>query len=64
MIIVPLTPKREVQVLAIFAHGCLFTLHSIGLVYNFRRRNKLDCVIHASMLLYEGVAVTKHIMRE
>lgn len=52
--------ERELDVLGAFTHGILAALHGIGLIYNLRRRNRFDCVMHGAALLYDAHATYEH----
>jgi hypothetical protein len=39
---------KELNNLAIFTHGALFALHSLGMIYNIKRRNYTAACIHAA----------------
>lgn len=52
--------KQELDSLACFVHGVLFALHSLGVVYNVRRRNWWDISIHTSAAIYDLWATQKH----
>lgn len=52
---------RELHIMAAFVHGMLATLHTIGTIYNFRRKNRLDAVIHSVAAIYSVRAVKNHI---
>src|ERR1051326_2083417 len=48
----PMKPLDEVDQFAIGVHGALTTLHVLGCVYNWRRRNTLAVVLHAMAALF------------
>jgi putative copper export protein len=52
--------RREIEVLAAIVHAILAVLHLLGLVFNVRRRNRLDSVAHAAGVLYDGMAAVGH----
>lgn len=56
-------PRAEVQLeeMAIFIHGVLFSFHVLGVIYNLRRRNKLDVVAHSCAAFYDAHAVAHHL---
>lgn len=49
------------EVEAAVVHGILFALHSVALVYNLRRGNRLDSIAHAAGVVYDGLATVQHI---
>jgi hypothetical protein len=51
---------RQMETLAIAAHGGAVVLHLLGLVYNVRRGNRFDSVCHALAVVYDGWAVAVH----
>jgi hypothetical protein len=55
-------PKAELQMaeLSVFVHGALTTLHILGIIYNMRRKNWFDSVMHFSAATYDCWAVNKH----
>lgn len=54
---------REIHTLGVFVHGALAALHTLGLVYNARRRNWWDVVAHAAGVVYD-VRSTVHHMKQ
>lgn len=52
--------RRELESLAVFVHGALAALHTLGVVYNIRQRNKVDVVVHAAAAIYDFAAARKH----
>lgn len=57
----PPNKTHEIEVLAAFVHGSLAAGHLLGLVYNTRKRNKLDMAMHSLALVYDLYAVHKHL---
>jgi hypothetical protein len=53
--------ERQLQELGVFVHGSLCALHLLGFVYNLRRRNRFDVIVHAAAALYDGHAVLVHL---
>lgn len=51
----------HLQELAIYTHGILTALHTLGVVYNLRKRNTFDVIAHSLGIAYDGHAVLKHI---
>ena len=39
---------KELNNLAIFTHGALFALHTLGMFYNLKRKNYLAASIHGA----------------
>ena len=54
---------REIHILASFVHGTLVALHTIGIIYNIRRKNRIDTAIHISAAIYSLRAVAHHIKK-
>jgi hypothetical protein len=54
---------KEVEVLASFVHGALASLHALGAVFNIRRGNKADAMIHIFVFLYDLWATHEHTRR-
>lgn len=52
--------NKELQELALFVHGILFGLHSLGFVYNLKRRNWFDVLVHGTAAGYDLYAVRRH----
>lgn len=57
------TEKSEIEPLAAFVHGSLASLHLLGLIYNIRRRNRLDIVAHGLGVLYDLRAMRHHLRK-
>lgn len=51
---------KEVHRYAAFIHGMLTALHIVGIVYNVRRRNRLDTVVHGAAMAYSLHATFHH----
>lgn len=49
------------HVLAAGVHGALCALHTLGLVYNLRRRNHGDALVHALALAYDVRSTAHHV---
>lgn len=47
--------------LAVFVHGALVALHALGIVYNTKRRNWFDVVMHTAAAAYDLWAVGEHL---
>ena len=41
--------EKEIQTLAAFVHGALAGLHTLGAVYNFKRKNYTAAMIHTAV---------------
>jgi hypothetical protein len=52
--------NKEIHVLGAYVHGALTALHTLGLVYNLRRRNWWDVVAHAVGVVYDARSVAHH----
>jgi hypothetical protein len=54
----------ELHALGCFVHGALAALHTLGAVYNLRRRNWWDVAVHVSAALYDGRSAHRHYRTE
>lgn len=54
------TVNKELQLFACLVHGFLGFGHLLGIVYNARRKNKLDTVVHTLGLCYDARCAYKH----
>src|SRR3990167_1265316 len=52
--------RKEIHALALVCHSMMATLHGIGLLYNFRRKNWIESAIHASVLCFNIKSVNSH----
>ena len=52
--------QRELQVLGAYVHGVLSAFHALGVVYNYKRGNKFDALIHSLALVYDVNSTIKH----
>lgn len=52
--------RHELEVLGAFVHGVLTAFHGLGLLYNARQGNNVDCAMHAGALVYDAWAMRKH----
>jgi hypothetical protein len=58
--------QRELEILAVFAHGSLAGLHFLAAVFNWRRSGKVldaDALVHAGVGIYDLLAARKHARR-
>jgi len=53
--------NQHIEEIAIFVHGSLAALHLLGMVHNFRKRSWWDVTAHASALMYDSWAVSRHL---
>ena len=53
--------ERQLQQLAVFVHGILVAFHTLGIVYNVKKRNWGDVACHTCATVYDCHAVGKHI---
>lgn len=51
----------ELHGLAVFCHGCLSSLHMIGIIYNARRKSWWDVTAHSLALAYSAKATVHHV---
>jgi len=55
-------PQKELHILGAFVHGCLTSLHALGLVYNLRKeKHWWQAACHAGALAFSANAVYHHI---
>ena len=52
--------RKDLHFTALFIHTVLFSLHTIGSLYNLRRKNHWQALIHISVAAYDLWAVNKH----
>jgi hypothetical protein len=55
------TDSKELNNLAIFTHGTLFALHSLGMVYNLKKRNYMAACIHGATGAWDFVCGIAHV---
>lgn len=55
--------EREMETIAVFVHGALASLHLLGMIYNWRKGNKIDTVAHCLAAGYDVYATQKHMRR-
>lgn len=55
--------EREMETIAVFVHGALASLHILGAIYNWRKGNKIDTVMHGVAAGYDVYATSKHMKR-
>ena len=54
--------ERDIQSLAIFVHGVLASLHTLGVIYNLRRKNWLQAGFHTMAAAYDAWATSEHMI--
>jgi hypothetical protein len=54
----------ELHALGCFVHGALAALHTLGAVYNCRRRNWWDVAAHIAAAVYDARSVRHHYRTE
>jgi len=52
--------EYELHILGTYVHGVLSAFHTLGIVYNYRKGNKMDVLIHSLALGYDTYSVWKH----
>ena len=52
--------RNEIEVLGAFVHGVLSGFHSLGIIYNVKRKNRYDTTIHAVALTYDLYSAWNH----
>lgn len=52
--------SHDMHTTGAFIHGCLVMLHLIGVLYNAKRRNKADVVVHTLALAYSVRSMLHH----
>lgn len=55
--------EREMETLAVFVHGLLAGLHTLGAIYNWRKGNRVDTAMHGVAAVYDVWATSKHMRR-
>lgn len=58
--------QRDLEVLAVFAHGALAGLHFLAAVFNWRRSGRpldTDALVHTAVGTYDVLAARKHAKR-
>ena len=55
--------EKEIQTLAAFVHGALSSLHALGAIYNFKRKNYSAAMIHTAVGVWDCVATFQHIKK-
>lgn len=55
-----MSKPKELHLLACFCHGALSALHLLGLIYNLKRKNKIDVIVHAWALGYSMKSTRWH----
>jgi len=64
MIIVQTRPLPEIHVLGMCVHGAMMALHTLGVIYNLRRRNRPETLLHVCAIGCSVYAVYKHLSTE
>jgi hypothetical protein len=54
----------ELHALGCFVHGALTALHTLGAIYNIRRRNWVDVAAHVAAALYDARSARRHYRTE
>lgn len=54
----------ELHALACLVHGALAALHTLGAVYNYRRKNWTDVAAHVAAALYDARSARHHYRTE
>lgn len=53
--------SKDIHGFAAFVHGALCFGHALGIVYNLKRRNRLDVIVHALALGYSLHSTRHHV---
>jgi len=54
-------PKEgQLESLAKFVHGSLFAFHTLGVIYNLRKRRYVNVVVHAGVATYDLLSAIRH----
>ena len=53
--------SKDMHTTGAFIHGCLVTLHLIGVMYNLKRHNKLDVAVHGLAAAYSVHSALHHV---
>jgi len=51
---------NELEILSTFVHGSLFFGHSLGVLYNLRKRNYKDTFVHVLAGAYDLFSTISH----
>jgi len=54
----------ELHALACLVHGALAALHTLGAVYNYRRKNWVDVAAHVAAAVYDARSARHHYRTE
>lgn len=54
-------PLPEIHALGIFAHGALTALHVLGVVFNWRRGNRVEAGMHVVAVACSAYAIHTHL---
>ena len=52
--------SNEIHLFGLFVHGVLSAFHTLGIVYNVRRRNWWDVAIHTACVVYDTKSAIHH----
>ena len=52
--------KKDLHTIATFVHGSLFSLHTLGLVYNVKRHNYKTALFHAGAAIFDLLCTKEH----
>lgn len=55
------TPRQELHTLSAFVHGALVTLHTLGAVYNARKKNAWETVAHTAGIAFSLYGTIHHL---
>ena len=53
--------KKDLHTFASFVHGSLFSLHALGAVYNFKRKNVKTALFHTGAALFDLWCAREHV---
>lgn len=48
--------KKDIETLAAFVHGALTTLHTLGVIYNYKNKNYSATFIHLAVGVWDCVS--------
>ena len=52
--------EGQLESLAKFVHGSLFAFHTLGVIYNLRKRRYVHVVLHAGVATYDLLSAMRH----
>ena len=53
--------RREVHALAVFVHGALVALHTLGVIYNLKRGHQWQTLAHVAGVAFSAHSTAHHV---